>query len=222
VPALKEINASIPAGKITGILGPNGSGKSTLLKAILGLISFQAGSVATLCFPLYKSSEKFAYVPQQNEVDWNFPLLVEEVVSMGRYHPGRHWKRLSDEDYHMIEKSINKFSLQHLARRPIGYLSGGEKQRVLLARAMCRNAMIIILDEPFNGVDANTEKVIKDYLQELKREMRTVIIVHHRLEDIGSFDWLILLNQGIIDQGPREEVIKNQKIALAFGVDHLY
>jgi len=217
LPALFRVSATIPEEKITAIIGPNGSGKTTLLKAILGLMPLQEGSVSIMGAPFEKVRDHLAYVPQKDEVDWNYPLLVKEVVAMGRYRLGNILRRLERKDYRIIEASLEKLNLRHIAHRPIGHLSGGEKQRMFLARALAREADIFLLDEPFNGVDATTEKVILRYLEELKESGKTVVMVHHRLEDVTNFDWSLLLNQKLIDYGPINEVFNQARISRTYG-----
>ena len=220
-PAIYGITVDIPAHKITGIIGPNGSGKTTLLKSILGLLPRQGGSVKIKGLPWSQQTRDIiAYVPQKDEVDWNCPILVKEAVAMGRYRPGKFLGRLNNYDWQITEESMQKLGLLHLARRPISHLSGGEQQRIFLARALAREAEIYILDEPFVGVDATTEKMIIAYLLELKEEGKTVIMVHHRLEDLHIFDWIILLNRKLIGAGPLSEVMNSGLISHVYGDNH--
>ena len=221
LPALYRVTATIPRQKITAVIGPNGSGKSTLLKAILGLLPLKNGMIHILGLPFDQARDRVAYVPQQDEVDWNYPLLVREVVAMGRYRTGKFMRRLAPTDRSIIEAALDKLSMRHLEYRPISRLSGGEKQRMFLARALVREAELFFLDEPFNGVDAATERVIMDYLEELKGNGKTVVMVHHRLEDVTNFDWTLLLNRELIECGPVDQVLNRGKICKAYGISDL-
>ncbi len=211
--AVSWLTAEIPRGQVTAVVGPNGSGKSTLLKAVLGLLPLQSGTVRVLGLPFYRVRDRVAYVPQKEEVDWHFPLLVWEVVAMGRCLPGSLLRPLSFRDRFLVKRSMQYFGIECLARRPIGELSGGQKQRVFLARAMAREAELYLLDEPFNGVDAATEGIIKRWMRELKENEKTVIVVHHKLNEIYSdFDRAMLLNCRLISYGPVQQALSSDTV----------
>ncbi len=215
--AVSNITASLPGEQITAVVGPNGSGKSTLIKSILGLIPLRKGSVRVLGQPFHRVRNDVAYVPQKEEVDWNFPLLVGEVVAMGRCRPGNMLRRLNGQDLEIIDDALDKLGLTQLVRRPIGQLSGGQKQRVFLARALARQARLYVLDEPFNGVDAKTEEVIMEYIHALKDGGKTVVIVHHKLDEVySSFDQVLLLNREMISFGPTKEIFHPDILSRAY------
>jgi len=214
--ALSEITAVIPARTATAIIGPNGSGKTTLVKAILGLLPLQTGRVRLLGRSLEDVRHQVAYVPQREEIDWHFPLLVREAVAMGRLRPADLW-RLNGRDRQIIGHAIEAVGLSHLADRPIGHLSGGERQRVFLARALARQADLYFLDEPLSGVDARTEEAILEMVGRIKERGKTVVCVHHRLDNIRSvFDWALILNQSLVACGPAREVFTSGAIRRAY------
>ena len=162
VPALLDISVEIPAGKLVGVIGPNGSGKSTLIKSILGFVKPDVGEVFLFGQVATTTKGKVAYVPQRGAVDWDFPVTVREVAAMGRYGHRRWWQNLTPEDYRLADEALKKVRMQELSHRQIGQLSGGQQQRVFMARALAQDADILLLDEPFAGVDAATERAILD------------------------------------------------------------
>lgn len=215
--AVSGITASLPGSQITAVVGPNGSGKSTLIKAVLGLLPLRSGSIRVFGRPFQYVRNDVAYVPQKEEVDWNFPLLVGEAVAMGRCMPGKMLRRLNRQDLDVIGEAVEKLGLTGLVKRPIGQLSGGQRQRVFLARALTRRAQLYILDEPFNGVDAKTEEVIMDYIHMLKQSSKTVVIVHHKLDEVySSFDQALLLNRELISFGPAREILHADILSRAY------
>lgn len=215
--AVSGITASLPGRQITAVVGPNGSGKSTLVKAVLGLIPLREGRVRVFGQPFHRVRNEVAYVPQKEEVDWHFPLLVGDVVAQGRCRPENVLRRMNGVDRLVIGEALDRLGLTDLVRRPIGQLSGGQKQRVFLARALARQASLYILDEPFNGVDAGTEEVIMEYIQNLKSEGKTVVIVHHKLDEVyNSFDRVLLLNRRMVSFGPTREVFQPETLRLAY------
>jgi len=168
VPALLDISVQIPAGKLIGIIGPNGSGKSTLIKSMLGFVKPDVGSVEVFGQDVASVKGRIAYVPQRGSVDWDFPVTVREVAAMGRYGKRRWWQDLTKEDYYLAGEALEKVRMSEFANRQIGQLSGGQQQRVFMARALAQNADILLLDEPFAGVDAATESAILEVLQDTK------------------------------------------------------
>lgn len=208
VPALLDISVAIPTGKLVGVIGPNGSGKSTLIKAILGFVKPDVGNVRIENKDASQAKGKVAYVPQRGAVDWDFPITVGEVAAMGRYGKRRWWRDLTREDYRLANEALEKVRMSEFAHRQIGQLSGGQQQRVFMARALTQNADILLLDEPFAGVDAATEAAILDVLQETKRQGKTVVVVHHDLSTAAEyFDLLILLKQRLFAFGPPQKVL---------------
>ncbi len=206
---LEKISFAAAPGQLTGIIGPNGAGKSTLLKAIMGLVNVDCGSVRILGLAVDKVRPKIAYLPQKNTFDTDFPISVEGVVMTGRY-PHLGWCALPGEkDRRIVEECLHKVSMLQLRKRQIGQLSGGEQQRVLLARALAQEAELFFLDEPFAGIDLVSESVIMGILKELRSEGKTIFAVHHDLSKTeGYFDTLILMNKRIIAFGKTKEVFR--------------
>jgi len=208
VPALLDISVAIPAGTLVGVIGPNGSGKSTLMKSMLGFIKPDVGEVRVFGEDVSEVKGNIAYVPQRGSVDWDFPITVREVAAMGRYGKRRWWQDLSREDYRLADEALEKVRMTEFSRRQIGQLSGGQQQRVFLARALAQNAEILLLDEPFAGVDASTERAILDVLRETKAQGKTMVVVHHDLATATEyFDLLILLKQRLFAFGPPNRVL---------------
>ena len=215
---LTNIHLDITSGKVYGVIGPNGAGKSTLFKSILGLIDHNAGSIEVLGDDIDDVRKQIAYVPQKDEVDWHFPATVYDIVLMGRYPYKKILQRLDKEDKRIAEQAMDQLGILHLAQRQIGMLSGGQQQRVFLARALCQEAKIIFLDEPFVGVDITTEERIITILKELAAQGQTILVVHHDLSTVKDyFDQVILINQRLIAQGSTEEVFNDENIAKAYG-----
>ena len=208
VPALLDISVQIPASKLIGIIGPNGSGKSTLIKSMLGFVKPDVGSVEVFGQDVASVKGRIAYVPQRGSVDWDFPVTVREVAAMGRYGKRRWWQDLTKEDYHLAGEALEKVRMSEFANRQIGQLSGGQQQRVFMARALAQNADILLLDEPFAGVDAATESAILEVLQDTKASGKTVVVVHHDLATAAEyFDLLLLLKQRLFGFGAPAQVL---------------
>ncbi|MEM6700625.1 MAG: metal ABC transporter ATP-binding protein, partial [Bacteroidota bacterium] len=192
---LTNIYLEIEAGHIYGVIGPNGAGKSTLFKAILGLTEIDSGKVEVEGASIKDKRKTVVYVPQKNDLDWTFPTTVFDVVMMGRYPHKRVFQRLSKSDEAMAMKALEEVDILHLKDRQIGELSGGQQQRVFIARALCQEAEILLLDEPFVGVDITTEEKIISILKRLTKEGKTILVVHHDLSSVAEyFDKVILLN----------------------------
>lgn len=212
-PVLWDVDLKVPKGILMAIVGPNGAGKSTLIKAMLDLIKPISGKVL-FNGAAYKSQRKYiAYVPQRGSVDWDFPTNVLDVILMGRYgHLG--WiTRPRHEDKERAKEALAKVEMSEFANRQISQLSGGQQQRVFLARALVQDADIYIMDEPFQGVDAKTERAIVGLLQELRERGKTVVVVHHDLQTVPEyFDWVTLLNTQIIESGPVEKVFTDENL----------
>ncbi|MBP87710.1 MAG: manganese ABC transporter ATP-binding protein [Planctomycetaceae bacterium] len=208
VPALLDVSLAIPVGQLVGVIGPNGSGKSTLIKAILGFVRPDFGTVRLFGEPADKAKGRVAYVPQRGSVDWDFPITVREVALMGRYGHRAWWRDLKAEDYRLADEALEMVRMSDFASRQIGQLSGGQQQRVFMARAMAQGADILLLDEPFAGVDAATERAILDVLERTKAAGRTLVVVHHDLTTAQEyFDSLVLLKQRLFAFGPPEAVL---------------
>lgn len=214
---LEGMTLSLPSAKMIGIIGPNGAGKSTFLKALLGLIPMDAGKVRFYGRPLKEMRTQIAYVPQRSEIDWNFPVLVRDVVKMGTY-PRKGWFGWSSkEDRDWVMECLGMVGMENLAKRQIGELSGGQQQRVFMARALAQRAQLFFLDEPFVGIDAASEAAILQLLHRLRDEGKTVVVVHH---DLGKareyFDQLLLINGRLLAQGTADEVLQPQKVRQAY------
>lgn len=214
VPALLDVSLQIPQGTLVGVIGPNGSGKSTLMKSILGFLKPDVGEVQVFGQSLDRARGRVAYVPQRGSVDWDFPITVRDVALMGRYGHVPWWKELSQRDRKLADEALEMVRMSELANRQIGQLSGGQQQRVFMARAMAQGANILLLDEPFSGVDAATERAILDVLERTKKTGRTLVVVHHDLATAAEyFDILILLKQRLYAFGPPEAVLKPELLA---------
>ena len=217
-PVLWNINLEIPEGKLVGIIGPNGAGKSTLFKAILGLIPIANGTIHIQGQSFKKSKGLVAYVPQKEEVDWDFPATVKDVVEMGRYGKRSLFSSLKREDHEIVLSCLKKVELLDFVDRHISELSGGQKQRVFIARALAQEADIYFMDEPFAGVDAASEKHIVQLLLTLKKEGKSIFVVHHDLQSaIDYFDWMILINTRLIASGPTQDSFTIENLKQAYG-----
>ena len=215
---LSNIFLDIEEGHRYGILGPNGSGKSTLLKAILGLIDDYTGEIEVLGQDVAAVRRRVVYVPQRSEIDFTFPATVRDVVLMGRYPHKRVFQRMNAEDGRIAEEAMRELGILDLRDRQIGELSGGQQQRTFLARALAQQADVLLLDEPFVGVDIPTEEKIIEVLRKLSAAGKTLLVVHHDLQAVPEyFDHVVLLNQRLVAAGPTEEVFTPEVLKLAFG-----
>lgn len=218
--ALCDASFETPAGSITALVGVNGSGKSTLFKAVMGFVPLSAGQVQVLGLPVAQAMRQrlMAYVPQSEEVDWNFPVLVQDVVMMGRYgHMG--FMRLPRQaDRAAVRQALERVDMSALAGRQIGELSGGQKKRVFLARALAQQARVILLDEPFTGVDVKTESAIIDLLRQLRDEGCVILVSTHNLGSVPEFcDRTALIQGTVLACGPTAEVFTRANLERAFG-----
>ena len=214
---LKDCNATIEGPTITGIIGPNGAGKSTLLKAILGLIQ-SSGEILIDGEPTKKVLQKIAYVEQKSHIDFTFPITIRECVALGRTVKKKPLQRLTKEDWEKVDTAIEEVGLTDLASRQIGALSGGQFQRVLLARCMVQEAQYIFLDEPFVGIDMLSEKVIMTILRKWKEEGKTILMVNHDLSKVKEyFDKVILVKHSIVASGKTEDVFIKKYLDDVYG-----
>ncbi|MEG0836397.1 MAG: metal ABC transporter ATP-binding protein [Akkermansia sp.] len=205
--ALKDIQFSITCGHTLAIMGPNGAGKSTLIKAIAGLIRPASGSILWNDVPMASFPGEIAYLPQRSEVDWSFPITVRSLVEMGRYPSLGLWGKFSPHDREIVDKSLESMRLTDLDNRQIGALSGGQQQRVFLARALAQEAHVLLLDEPFTGLDSPSSEALGVLLSSLAQEGRLIIASHHDLNTVTSlFDSLLLLRQQVISFGSSVEM----------------
>lgn len=215
---LSNIYLEVENGQVLGVVGPNGAGKSTLFKAILGLVKLNAGQIRVFGRNVESQRKRMAYVPQRDEVDWQFPATVSDIVIMGRYPHKGFMQRLSKTDILIADEAMEKLGITDLRKRQIGALSGGQQQRVFLARALCQEAEIFLLDEPFVGVDMTTEEKIIDILKDLAAMGMTMMVVHHDLSSVEKyFSHTLLLNQRLVAVGPTEEVFTEENISKTYG-----
>ena len=217
-PVLWDVDLEVPAGVLMAIVGPNGAGKTTLIKCVLGLIKPVAGSVRIQGRPYKDNREAVAYVPQRGSVDWDFPTNVLDVVEMGRYGSLGWLKRPGKKERATAMTALDKVGMASFANRQISQLSGGQQQRVFLARALAQDADIYLMDEPFQGVDATTERAIIELLRDLRAAGKTVVAVHHDLQTVPEyFDWVTLLNVRKVASGPVDDVFTDENLRTTYG-----
>ena len=215
--ALCNISLSVDKGKIVGIVGPNGAGKSTLIKAILGLTPIDSGSIKIYGQTLNEMRKRVAYVPQRANIDWNFPIIVKKTVLLGTYPRLGILKRPKRKHKEWAMECLQKVGMEEYAHRQIGELSGGEQQRVFVARALAQKADCYFLDEPFIGIDATSENIIINILRELRNEGKTIFVVHHDLTKVeGLFDYIILINKELIGCGPVNQIFAPKLVEEAY------
>ncbi|MEZ5384559.1 MAG: metal ABC transporter ATP-binding protein [Prosthecobacter sp.] len=217
-PVLYGVDVQIPQGALVGIIGPNGAGKSTMIRAIMGLLPLSSGWVRIFDQPFETSRHRVGYVPQREQVDWDFPVNVMDVVMMGRYGRLGWLKRPSSEDRRIAEESLEKVGMLPFRNRQIANLSGGQQQRVFLARALAQQSDLYLMDEPFAGVDATTEHAIIALLRELKQQGKTILVVHHDLTTAREyFDHLLLLNMRLVAFGETESTFTVDLLQKTYG-----
>jgi manganese/zinc/iron transport system ATP- binding protein len=218
LPVLWEVDATFPRGTLSAIVGPNGAGKSTMLKAALGLVPVDEGQVSVAGASGSDALDHVAYVPQTESVDWDFPITAGEVVAMGRYRAAGWFRRLGRDDRALAAACLDRVGMAGFARRQIGQLSGGQRQRVFVARALAQQAPVLLLDEPFAGIDARTQADLLGLLRGWCADGGSVIAVHHDLTQVrASFDWTLLLNVRSIACGPTDEALDPDQVAIAYG-----
>lgn len=218
--ALKDASFEIPTGTIAALVGVNGSGKSTLFKAIMGFVPVAKGSISILGKPVAAAlkSNTVAYVPQAEEVDWSFPVLVEDVVMMGRYGHMGFLRIPKARDREAVDTALARVGMADFRKRQIGELSGGQRKRVFLARALAQDSRVILLDEPFTGVDLTTEDTIIALLRTLRAEGRVMLVSTHDLGSIPEFcDRTVLVRHTVLAYGPTREVFTEANLERTFG-----
>jgi manganese/zinc/iron transport system ATP- binding protein len=217
-PALWDVDAGFPRGALSAIVGPNGAGKSTLLRASLGLVPSDAGQALIEGRPARSALDRVAYVPQRDAVDWDFPITVREVVEMGRY-PSVGWvRRVGRRHRAVVDECLERVGMSAYARRQIGALSGGQRQRVFFARALAQEAPLLLMDEPFAGIDARTQAALLELLRDLRADGRSIVVVHHDLATVrASFDWALLLNVRAVAAGPVAQALSEENVRRAYG-----
>lgn len=217
VVALDDISLATSCGNRVALIGPNGAGKSTLLKAIAGLVPRTGGTISWRGTHVRKWSREFAYLPQREEVDWAFPITVRGLVEMGRYPQTGWWKRFTTKDGEAVDKALHALALEDLQNRQIRELSGGQQQRAFLARALAQEAHVLLLDEPFTGLDRNAAQLLGALLERLAKEGRLVIASHHDMNTVPLlFDEALVLNQRSIAFGPVGEILTPTLISETF------
>ena len=217
-PVVWDVDLTVPQGVLMAIVGPNGAGKTTLIKAILGLIPTSAGQVLIHGRPYAVQRKLVGYVPQRGSVDWDFPTSVLDVVMMGRYGALGWFRRPGRNERTLALAALEKVGMVDFADRQISQLSGGQQQRVFLARAIVQDADIYFMDEPFQGVDATTERAIVGLLKDLRAAGKTVLVVHHDLQTVPEyFDWVTLLNVRRIASGPVAQVFTEENLRATYG-----
>lgn len=218
--ALWDASFEIPRGTVTALVGVNGAGKSTLFKAIMGFVPAAKGEISILGLPVREALSRnlVAYVPQSEEVDWDFPVLVEDVVMMGRYGHMGFLRRPRQADHDAVDLALSRVNMQEFRHRQIGELSGGQRKRVFLARALAQDGQVILLDEPFTGVDVKTEEQIVALLRELRDEGRVMLVSTHNLGSVPEFcDRTILVKGTVLSYGPTETTFTRKNLEKAFG-----
>jgi manganese/iron transport system ATP-binding protein len=218
--ALRDASFAIPRGTIAALVGVNGAGKSTLFKALMGFVPVASGSINILGEPVSQmiKQQAVAYVPQAEEVDWTFPVLVEDVVMMGRYGHMGFLRRARAADHAAVTSALARVNMTEFRHRQIGELSGGQKKRVFLARALAQDAQVILLDEPFTGVDVQTEDQIISLLRDLRNEGRVMLVATHNLGSVPEFcDRVVLVKGTVLAHGPTQQVFTPDLLREAFG-----
>lgn len=217
-PVLWDVELDIPEGKLVGIIGPNGAGKTTLLKSVMDLSPKVSGKVRVFGKPYHKNRSRVGYVPQRESVDWDFPVSVLDVVTMGCYGQIGWCRPVTKRQRKAAYAALERVGIAELADRQISQLSGGQQQRTFLARALAQEADLYLLDEPFAAVDAATEKAIVHLLQDLRNAGKTALVVHHNLQTVTEyFDYVILMNMRVVDFGPTEEVFTEENLRKTYG-----
>ncbi|PIS01016.1 MAG: manganese ABC transporter ATP-binding protein [Chlamydiae bacterium CG10_big_fil_rev_8_21_14_0_10_35_9] len=214
-PILWDVSFKVPKHHMTAIVGPNGAGKSTLLKASLQIIKPFSGSIS---FGRCNSDNHIAYVPQKESIDWDFPVSALDVVLMGRYGRLKYFQRVKAADKEAAMQALQQVGMASYSSRQINQLSGGQQQRLFIARALVQKPDVLLLDEPFSGIDMATEKLLIELFIKLKNEGKSIFIVHHDLTTLDQyFDWVILINTRLIGCGPVKEVMTQENIQKAYG-----
>lgn len=217
-PVLYGVDVQVPQGALVGIIGPNGAGKSTMIRAIMGLTPASSGWVQIFGESFEKNRHRVGYVPQREQVDWDFPVNVMDVVLMGRYGRRGWLRRVTKEDKKIAEESLDKVGMLPFRNRQIANLSGGQQQRVFLARALAQQSDLYLMDEPFAGVDATTERAIVTLLQDLQSQGKTILVVHHDLTTAKEyFDHLLLLNMRLVAFGKTQDIFTVDQLQKTYG-----
>jgi ABC-type Mn2+/Zn2+ transport system ATPase subunit len=213
VPALHHLGFTARCGECVALLGPNGAGKSTLLKALCGLLEIETGAISFHGYSVRGPSREFAYLPQREQVDWDFPATVRSLVEMGRFIRTSWWRRFGSEDDAAVDEAIRLMQLEDLQHRQISALSGGQQQRSFLARALAQQAHVFLLDEPFTGLDKPNQDNLKQLLRTLRDQGKLLLVSHHDLATVPEiFDQVLLLNGELIASGSVSEAFTDENI----------
>ncbi|NJM19526.1 MAG: metal ABC transporter ATP-binding protein [Richelia sp. RM2_1_2] len=223
VVAVEDVSFRVFPGQMVGVIGPNGAGKSTLVKAILGLIPVSDGTIKFCNCPIHKQLRSIAYVPQRTQVDWDYPITVQNVVMMARTVTTGWFRKPSHKSKEIVKSALHRVGMWEFRSRQIGELSGGQQQRVFLARALAQQADLLFFDEPFVGIDKTTEDIMFDIFDELRRDGKILILITHDLgETLAQCDSLLLLNKHIIADGSMKEVVTSENLQRAYGNNILF
>ncbi|MGD1808275.1 metal ABC transporter ATP-binding protein [Dapis sp. BLCC M126] len=215
--ALNNVSFTFEAGESVGIIGPNGAGKSTMVKAMLGLIQSATGIALLKGKPLTPQLSQVAYVPQRSQIDWDYPVTVWNVAMMGRTLQTGMFRRPSTQSRELVKAALQRVGMYEYRDHSISDLSGGQQQRVFLARALAKEAELLILDEPFTGVDQKTESIMFDIFNELKAQAKILLVITHDLsKTLDNYDQLLLLNKHVVAKGPRHEVMTQDNLLTAY------
>jgi len=218
IPALHHLSFEVECGQSIALLGPNGAGKSTLLKALAGLVPKETGTISFHGQIVRGPTRDLAYLPQREQVDWDFPTTVRGIVEMGRYLRLGWWRGYSDADAKAVEEAIDSMQLKSIEERQINALSGGQQQRAFLARALAQEAHVVLLDEPFTGLDKPTQDSLKRLLRVLRDRGKLVLASHHDLANVSElFDRVILINGELIAEGPAAETLTPDNLTRTYG-----
>ncbi len=223
IAALEDVSFRAFPGEMIGVIGPNGAGKSTLVKAILGLIPVANGTIKFCNCSIKKQLSSIAYVPQRTQVDWDYPIAVQNVVMMARTAHTGWFRQPSSKSKQIVKSALDRVGMWEFRSRQIGELSGGQQQRVFLARALAQQADLFFFDEPFVGIDKRTEDIMFDVFNELRRDGKILILITHDLgETLAKCDNLLLLNKHIIADGSMKEVVTSENLQRAYGNNVLF
>ncbi len=216
-PVLRDISLGLPQGVLATLVGPNGAGKSTFLKALLGLVPLDRGVVEVFGNSIDRHRYRVAYVPQTESVDWDFPITAREIVMMGRYPYQGLVRSISRQDHDTVSEALEQVGMTAYANRHIRQLSGGQQQRIFLARALAQQADLLLLDEPFSGVDVKTEATLLQLMRRLTTAGKTLLVVNHDLSILKQFDYIILLNLMLVGAGPVPSTATETNIRRTYG-----
>ncbi|MFO0975549.1 MAG: ABC transporter ATP-binding protein [Planctomycetaceae bacterium] len=217
-PVIWDVEFDVAPGQLVGIVGPNGAGKSTLLKAVMDLVPRASGRISIFGKPWKQNRNRVGYVPQRESVDWDFPVSVLDVVTMGLYGQIGWCRPVTRKHRQIAREALDRVGIGDFADRQISQLSGGQQQRTFLARALVQNADLYLLDEPFAAVDAATEQAIIEILREMRQAGKTAIVIHHDLHTVPTyFDSVVLLNMRVVAQGPTASVFTRENLERTYG-----